>query len=152
MSSLPPEDPKGHSIAVAPIEPMTDGRSKSPRRILMADPDVQARTALGEMLAEAGYEVAYATDGSSAIRLHEQNRFNLIIMEIFMPGTDGLEVLMALCGKPSAPGFILLSRKSRVPAEAFMRLAQYLGARYYLPKPFQPEQLLAAVRQALNEA
>jgi CheY-like chemotaxis protein len=131
---------------------MTDKRPKPLRRILVVDPDTESRTAMGEILTCAGYEVTYRNEGKEVVQLHERQPFNIVIMELFMPGTDGLEVLLALHGKPAAPAFILLSRKSRVPAEVFLRLTQYLGARYFLPKPFQPEQLLSAVQQALNEA
>ena len=131
---------------------MADEHPKPPRRILVVDPDTESRTAFGAILTCAGYEVTCRDEGKDVVQLHQQQPFNVIIMELFMTGTDGLEVLLALHGKPAAPAFILLSRKSRVPAEVFLRLTQYLGARYFLPKPFQPEQLLDAVRQALNEA
>jgi CheY-like chemotaxis protein len=151
MSFQNPTGESDHSMAIVPVTPSAGGTASSLRRLLVVDPDHVSRGELAGVLSKAGYEVTSTADAARAIRLHEEKRFDLIVLELFALGPGGVEVLLALAGQPGAPGFILLSRKSRIPGEAFLRLAQYLGARYFLPKPFQPEQLLSAVRQALGE-
>ena len=121
------------------------------RRILLVDQDLDLRVGLGLMLKSAGFEVQQAGDGMEAIAMHRRQAFDLIVTEILMPGTDGLEILCALTSQPAAPKFVFLSRQSRVPAEVFLRITRHLGARHVLCKPFPPELLLASVREVLGE-
>ena len=125
--------------------------TKRRRRILLVDQDIDLRVGLGLLLTCAGYEVQHVSEGIEAIAMQRRKAFDVIVTEILMPGTDGLEVLLALSGQPAAPKFVFLSRQSRVPAEVFMRMAQHPGARHVLPKPFPPELLLATVRKVLAD-
>jgi len=125
--------------------------TKPRRRILLVDQDIDLRVGLGLMLTCAGYEVQHASAGIDAIAMQRHKAFDVIVAEILMPETDGLQILATLNRPPAAPKFVLLSRQSRVPAEVFLRMAHHLGARHVIPKPFPPELLLATVRQVLAE-
>ena len=103
------------------------------------------------MLKFSGYEVHHVADGRQAIAMHQSKPFDVIVTEIVMANTDGLEILLALHKQPTTPKFILLSRKTRVPLEVFSRIALHLGADHLLRKPFPPERLLEIVRQVLGE-
>ena len=121
------------------------------RRILLVDQDLDLRVGLGLMLKSAGFEVQQASDGMEAIAMHRRQAFDLIVTEIQMPGTDGLDILCTLSSQLAAPKFVFLSRQSRVPAEAFLRITRHLGTQHVLCKPFSPEHLLATVREVLGE-
>lgn len=121
------------------------------RRILLVDQDLDLRVGLGLMLKSAGFEVHQASNGMEAIAMHQKLAFDLIVTEILMPGTDGLEILCALSSQPAAPKFVFLCRQSRVPAEVFLRITRHLGTRHVLSKPFPPELLLATVREVMSE-
>ncbi len=131
--------------------PAVDANTKPIRRILVVEPDTDLRTTLSLMLKFSGYEVHHVADGRQAIALHLTKPFDLIITEIVMAQTDGLEILLALHKQPATPKFILLSRKTRIPIEVFSRIALHLGAEHLLRKPFSPERLLEIVRQVLGE-
>jgi CheY-like chemotaxis protein len=131
--------------------PAVDVETKPLRRILVVEPDADLRTALSLMLKFSGYEVHHVGDGRQAIAMHQRKPFDVIITEIVMPNTDGLEILLALHKQPAMPKFILLSRKTRVPIEVYSRIALHLGAEHLLRKPFRPEQLLTIVQQVLGE-
>jgi two-component system response regulator MtrA len=117
------------------------------KHILFADDDVKLRTMLGLMLAGEGYKVSHALTGKEAIALHRHEPFDLIITEL---GLEGFEALMKLRRRPSPAKFIATANSSRVPSELCLRIGEQLGAHCVLIKPFTPEQLLAAVRSALD--
>ncbi len=125
--------------------------TKSIRRVLVVDPDEGLRTALSLMLKFSGYEVEHVGDGRQVMETHRNKAFDVIIMEIVMPDTDGLELLLAFHKEPTVPKFILLSSKTRVPIELYSRIALHLGVKHLLRKPFSPEQLLMIVRHLLGE-
>jgi DNA-binding response OmpR family regulator len=123
---------------------MTTADSK---RILIADDDFELRTMLGLMLAGEGYQISHAASGKEAIALHRRAPFDLVITEL---GLDGFEALMELRRQPSPIKFIAISGTSWLPAELCHRMGEHLGAHCVLTKPFPPEQLLAAVKSALD--
>ncbi len=128
---------------------MTNLHPSSPPRILMVDDDAGLRITMGSMLANEGYAVSHAQDGNAAVSLHRQNPFDLVITELVMDGKDGFETLMEL--RQHAPvRFIATAKMDRMSADLCRRIAEHLGAHSVLAKPFQPEELLAAVRKALD--
>jgi DNA-binding response OmpR family regulator len=118
-----------------------------PKRVLIADDDLETRTMLGLMLAGEGYEVSHAASGREAIALHDRKPHDLIITEL---GVDGFRVLAELRRHPSPVKFIATFKTSRFPAKICRRMGEQLGAHCVLAKPIPPEQLLTAVRSALD--
>jgi DNA-binding response OmpR family regulator len=120
------------------------------RRILMLDDDNELRTMLGLILASEGYSVSHADNGSNAIMLHNQNPFDLIITELILEDKDGFQTLMELRRHSAPVKFIAMAKENWLSNKLCLRMAKHLGAHCVLAKPIPPEQLLAAVRSALD--
>jgi DNA-binding NtrC family response regulator len=127
------------------------GTKASRRRILIVDGDVQLRAVLVWMLSRAGYEVRHASNGHEATALHRRDPFDVIIVDMVLPEKEGFEALAQLAAEASPPKFITASSEGLFPTALYFRTAENLGAHRALAKPFQSEQLLAAVQDALRE-
>lgn len=114
-------------------------------RILLIDDDLNLRTVVCHSLVQAGYEVAEASDGKRGLELHLASPAELIITDIVMPETEGLEVLMTLKKRLSQAKVLAISGGGSSLARDYLRTAQLLGADGVLAKPFSLEELLAAV-------
>ncbi len=119
----------------------------SPTHILVVDDDVKVLNLMRRGLAFAGYTVDLATDGEEALRLARDRVPQLVVLDVMLPGIDGLEVCRRLrMGEPALP-VLMLTGKSRVPD----RIAGLdAGADDYLVKPFDFDELLARIRALLR--
>ena len=126
---------------------VTDGREAAPtrRRVLIAEDEALIRLDLREMLIEEGYDVVgEAGDGEAALRLAEQLRPDLVILDIKMPIMDGLTAAENIAGSRLAPVVILTAFSQRDLVER----ARAAGAMAYLVKPFQKSDLVPAIEIA----
>jgi DNA-binding response OmpR family regulator len=96
----------------------------------------------------AGYSVRTVADGRDALRMHDRQSADLIILDWMLPGLDGLEVLRKLREKAATPVLMLTARSE----EADRVLGLEVGADDYLTKPFSMRELLARVRAILRRA
>jgi DNA-binding response OmpR family regulator len=119
-------------------------------RILLVDDETELRKLLGLMLSEEGYEVSHAGNGKDAVKLHRENPFNLVVTELILKDKDGFETLAELRRNPAQTRFIATAKTSWMPPEIFLQMARQLGAHSALSKPFQPQELIAAVNSALK--
>lgn len=117
--------------------------------ILVIDDDDQVRTSLRRVLERAGHEVVEAADGKTAVALVSERPCDLVITDINMPEMDGIEVIMALAGRRPGLPVIAISGGGKVPKELLLSSAGLLGAVTTLSKPFEMEELIEAVNQAL---
>ncbi len=108
-------------------------------RILVVDDEVQILRALRRALAARGYEVVTAPDGEDAIAEVEASMPDLVVLDLNLPGIDGMEVCRRLRTWTQVPILILSVRED----EAGKVQALDLGADDYLTKPFGVEELLA---------
>jgi two-component system KDP operon response regulator KdpE len=115
-------------------------------RILVVDDEVQILRALRRALAARGYEVTTASDGEDAIVEAERSMPDLVVLDLNLPGIDGLEVCRRLRSWTQVPILILSVRED----EAGKVQALDLGADDYLTKPFGIPELLARVRALLR--
>ncbi|MEJ2887192.1 ANTAR domain-containing response regulator [Actinomycetospora aeridis] len=114
-------------------------------RVVVAEDEALIRLDLVEMLREEGYEVVgEAGDGAEAIRLARELRPNLIMMDIKMPGTDGLEAARTIAGERLAPVVMLTAFSQRELVES----ARDAGAMAYLVKPFSKTDVVPAIELA----
>jgi two-component system KDP operon response regulator KdpE len=116
--------------------------------ILVVDHEAPMRKYVSANLSARGYEVHTAADGTEALSLLRERTFDLLILDVMMPGPDGLQVLGALRRDMEIP-VIVLSARGR---EADKVEALDAGADDYLTKPFGVDELLARVRAALRRA
>ena len=117
-------------------------------KILIADDDVELRELISFALRQAGYLVIQAPDGAEALRLHDQEQPDLLILDVNMPRVNGLDVCRRVRAEASTPIMMLTVRSS----EEDQVQALDIGADDYLTKPFSPRTLLARVRALLRRA
>jgi two-component system, response regulator PdtaR len=116
-------------------------------RVVVAEDEALIRLDLVEMLREEGYDVVgEAGDGEEAIRLARELRPGLIMMDIKMPGTDGLEAARTIAGERLAPVVMLTAFSQRELVES----ARDAGAMAYLVKPFSKTDVVPAIELAAS--
>jgi len=119
------------------------------KRILVVDDEIYIVHILEFSLTMEGYQVLTAADGEEAMRLIEQERPDLVVLDIMMPKMDGYEVCRRLRQDEQLKGIpvILLSAKGRaVDREVGLQA----GADDYITKPFSPRKLLEKIRDLLD--
>jgi len=132
---------EGHAIRAAD----TVRSDRSGRRVLIADDDPLIRMDLAEMLAEEGFEVVgQVGDGERAAALAITLRPDLVIMDVKMPGKDGIQAAAEIAAAQIAPVIILTAFSER----DLIRRALDAGAMAYLAKPFSTATLLPAIELA----
>ncbi len=122
--------------------------------ILIVDDDPAVQLTIRLLLERAGHQVTVAGDGRKGLVLFEGSQFDLLFLDIYMPGMDGLETMRHVRAlQPSIP-IIVISGRSITPdtyAEPdFLKMATKLGAVASLQKPFRADALLAAVNNCLT--
>jgi response regulator NasT len=121
--------------------------SENPFRVVIAEDEALIRLDLKEMLEEEGYVVAgEASDGEAAVKLAEELRPNLVIMDIKMPGLDGISAAERITSDHVAPVVILTAFSQR---DLVMR-AKDAGAMAFLVKPFTKADLIPAIEIAVS--
>jgi two-component system KDP operon response regulator KdpE len=116
------------------------------QNILVVDDEAPMRKLLSSNLKASGYAVSTAADGTEAIKLMEEHPFDLLLLDISLPGPDGLQVLDAVRRDLRTPVLMLSGRsRERDKVGAFE-----LGADDYVAKPFGIAELLARVRALLR--
>ena len=115
--------------------------------ILVVDDDAPIRRMLDRALRAEGYEVDTAADGGDALAAVERSAPDLVVLDIGLPGLDGLAVCRRLRGKGLAVPILMLTARDAVPDRVAGLDA---GADDYLVKPFATEELLARVRALLR--
>jgi len=118
-------------------------------RILVVEDESDIATVLEGDLELEGYEVKVVGDGDAAVRLARGNPFDLILLDVMLPGKDGFEVCRELRRAGLRMPIILLTAKTQ---EAEKVLGLDLGADDYVTKPFSPKELRARIRAVLRRA
>ncbi|MBW7055118.1 response regulator [Paracoccus bogoriensis] len=114
--------------------------------ILIVDDDERIRSLLGKFLRKSGYMVSLARDAAQARRLLAGLEFDLIVLDVMMPGEDGLALTRDLRRRIDTPILLLTAR-----GETEDRIAGLeSGADDYLPKPFEPRELLLRIAAILR--
>ena len=110
------------------------------------DDDNVLRSALRVVLEGAGYSVAEAADGALGMRLYLQLGADLVLVDIYMPEMDGLEVIRALRAQVPRPQLVAMSGGGPAGTADILAIAAALGAARTLRKPFTARELLDAIR------
>lgn len=118
------------------------------RHLLVVDDDDRIRDLLRRFLVREGFRVTVASDAAAARRLFEQFDFDLIVLDVMMPGEDGFAFTQWLRKRAAVPVLILTARG--LPDDRIEGLS--LGADDYLAKPFEPQELLLRIEAVLRRA
>ncbi|MBR1215740.1 response regulator [Bradyrhizobium sp. JYMT SZCCT0180] len=125
-------------------------------RILIVDDDTAVQATVRLLLERAGHSVVTAGDGRKGLALFEKEDFDLLFLDIFMPGMDGFETMrLAHQLRPLIPIVVISGRpisSEEGAAPDFLTMATKLGAVSSLQKPFKPAALLATVTSCLEAA
>ena len=114
--------------------------------ILVVDDDREIRTLLSEYLAGNGFRTVEAADGAAMWKALDAARVDLIVLDLMMPGEDGLQLCRTLRARSNLPVIMLTARGQ--PIDRIVGLE--MGADDYLAKPFEPRELLARIRSVLR--
>jgi two-component system, OmpR family, response regulator MtrA len=120
------------------------------RHILVVDDEIGALTLIGIMLERGGFNVLKAKDATSALAVLDQNIPDMIILDVMMPGMDGIELCGVIRQRNDTSETPVLILSARGDAESVMR-GMEAGANDYLPKPILHHDLVAKVRTMLSE-
>lgn len=138
--------------AFAKIEPAAsppNGDADSPARVLVVDDDEANRDSLSRRLQRRGYAVITAPDGMTALRAVEAEDFDVVLLDVMMPGISGLEVLKTI-RKTHSPGELpVIMATARDTSDALVE-AMELGASDYVTKPLDFAAVLARVRTQVS--
>lgn len=121
------------------------------KHILVVDDEIGALTLIGIMLERGGFSVLKAKDATSALAVLDQNTPDMIILDVMMPGMDGIELCRVIRDRSETTETPVLILSARGDAESVMR-GMEAGANDYLPKPILHHDLVAKVRNMLAEA
>jgi len=116
--------------------------------ILIVDDDREIRSLLADYLENNGYHALTAQDGSAMWKALDEARIDLIVLDLNLPGDDGLTLCRNLRAQSNTPVIMLTARNA--PLDRILGLE--MGADDYLPKPFEPRELLARIRSVLRRS
>lgn len=129
------------------MEPVTEMGAGA--RILMVDDDPGIRDVVSDFLGKHGYRVETAADAPEMERVLRQGSVDLIVLDVMLPGEDGLAICRRLTAAEGGPPIIMLSAMGE---DTDRIVGLELGADDYLAKPCNPRELLARVRAVLRRA
>jgi DNA-binding response OmpR family regulator len=118
-------------------------------RALLIDDDHRMGELLTEYLSQHAIEVVHAADGRLGLSRVEQEGFDVVLLDLTMPGMDGLEVCRRIRQRTASLPIVMLTARGD---ETDRVVGLELGADDYLPKPFSPRELLARIRAVLRRA
>ena len=121
--------------------------SKRPPRILVVDDDGRLRDLLRQFLTNNGFHVSVAEDANQMNRLWMRERFDAVILDVMMPGEDGISILKRIRASNDNTPILMLTAKGE---DIDRILGLEFGADDYLPKPYNPRELLARLHAILR--
>ncbi|MEJ8815747.1 response regulator transcription factor [Variovorax ureilyticus] len=119
-------------------------------QLLMIEDDTRLAQMVGEYLTQSGFGFSHAADGATGLELLQQRTPDLVILDLMLPDTDGLEICRRIRALPNglAKVSVLMLTAKGDPMDRIIGLE--IGADDYLPKPFEPRELLARIRAVLR--
>jgi len=118
-----------------------------PHKILVVDDDPRLRDLLRRYLGENGFSVVTAENAQSMNRLWLRERYDLLVLDLMLPGEDGLSIMRRLRGANDSTPIVMLTAKGE---DVDRIVGLEMGADDYLPKPFNPRELLARINAVLR--
>jgi len=115
-------------------------------RILLIEDDPRLAAMVREYLGAAGFRVTHAANGKGGLALHGRGAFDALVLDLMLPDMDGLEVCRQVRAQADTPILMLTARGDAMDRVVGLEI----GADDYLPKPFEPRELLARLRAILR--
>jgi DNA-binding response OmpR family regulator len=134
--------------ADAPDAATDTGTNSAPMAVLLVDDDRELCRMLGEYLNPEGFRLTTVHDGDEALYALGRHHFDLIVLDVMLPRLGGLDVLRSLRQKNTTPVLMLTARGEDIDRVVGLEL----GADDYLPKPFNPRELVARMRAILRRS
>lgn len=116
------------------------------KRILVVDDEPQIVEIVERYLSDEGFQVFHAYDGAQAVKMHEAERPDLVVLDLNMPVMHGMEAFRVIRASSNVPIIILTSRSDEVDRIVGLEL----GADDYITKPFSPREVVARVKTVLR--
>lgn len=124
-----------------------DGPRDARRRIAVVEDDGEIRDLVVQLLANDGYDVIGCEGGAALNKAMGAGPIDLIVLDLMMPGEDGLAICRRLAGAPNAPAIVVVSARGE---DVDRIVGLEIGADDYLAKPFNPRELTARVKSVLR--
>lgn len=121
--------------------------NESKAKILVVDDDLRLRDLLRRYLGEQGFQVVVAENAQAMNKLWMRERYDLLVLDLMLPGEDGLSICRRLRGGGDNTPIIMLTAKGE---EVDRIIGLEMGADDYLPKPFNPRELVARIHAVLR--
>src|SRR5205085_3232951 len=118
--------------------------------VLIIDDDGDVRDTFALVLEDAGHQVLTASSGTAGAAMFRAHRPELVITDMIMPGSDGIEAIRAIRAVDPAARIIASSGASFAGPDYYLNLAMRFGAIAVLPKPFEANELLRVVETCLS--
>ncbi len=118
--------------------------------ILIVDDEEQLRTILRLVLEDAGYAVREAINGKEALEKHAQLPADLILTDLIMPDSEGIETIVKLRRDYPALKIVAMSGGGRSDSKDYLQIARKLGANRTINKPFSNSDILVLIREMLG--
>ena len=118
-------------------------------QILIVDDQIDVRRSVGDVLADEGYQVTLFEDGAAALRFLSQKNAQLVLLDIWLPGTDGIKVLTQIRAQYPKLPVVMMSGHANIQ---MAMNAIKLGAQDFLEKPLDLDQIVNTVRRVLDAA
>lgn len=119
-------------------------------KILVVEDEDSFRNVLVRMLSKVGYDVRQAGDGNQAIQVCRQFQPDLVLTDIIMPDKEGLETIQELMEIDPNLKIIAMSGGGKFGPDSYLPLAEKLGAKASLQKPFMREELMKTIEYVLS--
>jgi two-component system phosphate regulon response regulator OmpR len=119
----------------------------APHKVLVVDDDQRLRDLLRRYLGDNGFNVFVAENAQTMNRIWLRERFDVLVLDLMMPGEDGLSILRRLRGGNDRTPIVMLTAKGE---DVDRIIGLEMGADDYLPKPFNPRELLARINAVLR--
>jgi two-component system response regulator MtrA len=127
---------------MGPVPPNAPQNGPSRGRVLVVDDDAALAEMLGIVLRREGYEPAFVSDGNRAVGVFQQTRPDLVLLDLMLPGRNGLQICQDIRTQSTVPIVMLTAKGDTVDVV----LGLESGADDYIVKPFKPKELVARIR------
>ena len=145
--TLPTIEDTGASATLPPLQARRESKDTQERvRVLAVEDDPQDLRYIRDTLVRSGYDPVVTGDPEEALRLVEEERPELVLLDLMLPGTDGIELMKDILDVADVPViFLSVYGREEIVARAFE-----MGAIDYVVKPFSPTELAARIKSALR--